>query len=82
MTAVTDGERVYAWNHLLTGDTEVYAHEGGIFVLWSDEKRKQVAIDPIGMTADEIDRAMIAANTVLARAEPAPVNRAQRRALH
>jgi hypothetical protein len=80
MTAVTDGARVYSYNHLLTGDVELYAHEGGLFVLWDAGKRKQVAIDPIGMTPDEIERAIVACNTVLARADPAPVNRHDRRA--
>lgn len=80
MTTVTDGARVYDFNHLLTGDVEIYAHSGGLLVLWSDGKRKQVAIEPVGMTVDEIERAVIAADTIIARADPAPVNRAQRRA--
>jgi hypothetical protein len=60
MTNVQAGTRVYGWDHLLTGDVECFAHEGGLFVLWSDDKRKQVAIDPIGMTESEIERAMVA----------------------
>lgn len=82
MVSVQDGTRCYDWNHCLTGDVECFAHEGGLFVLWSDEKRKQVAIDPIGMTADEIERAMVAANTIIARADPAPRNRHERRSAH
>lgn len=82
MTSVTDGARVYSYNHLLTGDVEMYAHEGGLFILYSHEKRKQVAIDPIGMSAGEIERAVAAGDTLLARTDVSPVNRAQRRAMN
>lgn len=80
MTQITDGARTYAYDHLLTGDVEVYAHDGGLFVLYSPGKNVYIAIDPIGMKADEIDRAMMAGDTVLARTDPAPVNRHDRRA--
>lgn len=82
MTKATDGQRVYDWNHLLTGDVECYAHEGGVFVLYSHQKNKSVTIDPIGMAPDEVTRAVSAGDTILAREEIGPVNRKQRRALH
>ena len=76
----TAGTRCYDFNYLLTGDHELYAHENGIFVLYSHDKNRNVAIDPIGMTRDEVERAVMACDTMLARAEPAPVNRHERRA--
>lgn len=82
MTSVTDGVRCYDWNHLLTGDVELYAHDGGILVLWDEGKRKQIAIEAVGMTANELERAIVACNTVLEREEEAPVNRAARRAMN
>lgn len=80
MTKVTDGVRVYDYNHLLTGDTEAYAHEGGLFALYSREKGTNVQINAIGMTAEEIERAIDLANTLLERGPISPVNRQQRRA--
>lgn len=80
MTRVTDGVRTYQFDHLLTGDVEVWAHEGGLFVLFDAGKNVQVTIDPIGMSDDEIERAMLAGDAVLARTEPAPINRKARRA--
>lgn len=80
MTKATDGVRTYAYNHLLTGDVECYAHEGGLFVLFDAGKNINVTIDPIGMSDNEIERAMLAGDAVLARTEPAPINRKARRA--
>lgn len=77
---ITEGARVYDYNHLLTGDVEIYAHDGGVFVLYSHEKRKHVSLDPIGMTPGEIERAVTVCNTLLAREDPAPANRHERRA--
>lgn len=77
---ITDGARVYEFQWLLTGDTEMYAHESGLWYLWSPGKRQNVGIDPIGMTREEQLRAITAGDTILARAEPAPVNRKARRA--
>lgn len=76
----TDGVRVYDYDHLLTGDVECYAPEGGLFVLYDAGKNIHVTIDPIGMTPDEIQRAMAAGDAVLARTEAAPINRKARRA--
>lgn len=79
----TDGARTYEFDHLLTGDVECYAHDGGLLVLYSPTKNVNVTIDPIGMTPVECSRAMMAGDTMLARAEvapPEPVNRKQRRA--
>lgn len=79
MSLVTDGVHIYDYNHLLSGDVECYAHEGGLFVLYDAGKGVSVSIDPIGMTVDEIERAMVAANTVLARANPMIDNRHEQR---
>lgn len=79
MTLATDGERVYQFNEWLTGDRELFAHEGGLFVVYDHGKNAHLTIDLIGMTADEIARAVAVADTILARA---PVNREQRRAMN
>lgn len=79
MTLITDLPRVYGFNHLLTGDMELYAHDGGLFVIYSHEKNQHLTIDPIGMTAEEIERSIILANKMLAVADPPPVNRHERR---
>jgi hypothetical protein len=78
MTLATEGNRVYQFDHCLTGEREMFAHEGGLFVVYDHGKEQSVSIDPIGMTADEVARAVTVADTILARA---PVNRLQRRAL-
>jgi len=75
---ITDGARVYLYDHLLTGDVECYAHDGGLLVLNDAGKGVSVTIDPIGMTDDEIERELIVGNTVLARADPI-INRHERR---
>lgn len=77
---VTDGHRVYEFAWLLSPGIEMYAHEGGVFYLWSPAKESSVGIDPIGMTRKELLRAISAGDAMLANAEPAPVNRKQRRA--
>lgn len=79
MIIATDGARVYQFDHCLTGEREMFAHDGGLFVVYDHGKEQSVTIDPIGMTADKVARAVAAADTVLARA---PVNRAQRRAMN
>ena len=73
-----EGYRTYQFDHCLTGDVECFAHEGGLFTLYDAGKGVSVSIDPIGMTAEELDRAMVAGNTVLARAEPV-IGRHERR---
>jgi hypothetical protein len=77
---IHDGTRVYSYDHMLTDDTELYAFEGGLLVLYSPGKDKHVGIDPTGMTLGELDRAITAGDTLLARTERAPVNRHARRA--
>jgi hypothetical protein len=76
---IEDGVRVYKYQWLLTLDHELYAFEGGLFTVWSPAKASHVDIDPIGMSPQEVIRAIEAADAVLARAEPA-LNRRQRRA--
>ena len=80
MTKATDGYLTLDYQHLLSGDTTCYAHDGGLFVLFSKQKNQSVTIDPIGMDPAEVSRAMMAGDTILARAVAAPVNRKQRRA--
>jgi hypothetical protein len=79
LTLATEGQRVYEFDHLMTGERELFAHEDATFVMYDHGKDMSITIDPIGMTKGEIERAVSAADTVLARA---PVNRAQRRAMN
>lgn len=76
---MTEGLRTYAFDHLLSGETECFVHEQGLFTLYHAGKNVSLTIDPIGMTADELSRAIIAGNTVIERAEAMP-NRHDRRA--
>lgn len=78
VTLATEGARVYEFDHLLTGDRECFAHDGGVFVVYDHGNDASITIEVVGMTKDEIERAMSVADTLLARQ---PVNRAQRRAL-
>lgn len=77
---VTDGTRVHEFNWLLTGDAEMYAHEGGQLYLWSPSKRKHIGIEAVGMKREELLRAISAATALLSLTEPAPANRHERRA--
>ena len=79
MTLITDGNRVYEYDWLLTGERELFAHENGLFVVYDHGRNASISIDPIGMTPDEIQRAISAADQMLTNH---PVNRAQRRKMH
>lgn len=57
----------------------VYAHAGGLLTVQHVLKDRWVGVNVIGMTDDEIARSVA---TAVALLERAPVNRAQRRAMH
>jgi len=75
---ITDGTDVTTDFHV-PSYVEVYAFDGGVLTLWHTLKQASVSIDPIGMTGDELDRAISAGITILDRQ---PVNRKQRRAMN
>jgi hypothetical protein len=78
MTLATEGQRVYEYDHLLSGERELFAHEGGLFVVYDHGRDAHVSIEVVGMTKGEIARAIAVADTVMSRA---PVNRGERRAV-
>lgn len=74
---ITDGQKVEMY--VLPDHIALYAHEGGILVLWDGKKKAHIGIDPLGMTDEEIERALSVGVEMLMRA---PANRKQRRAMN
>jgi hypothetical protein len=65
LTNVTDGTPI---DYALAGlplKFRAYAHEGGVIAIYDPKQDKHVAINVIGMTKDEIERATRAASALL-----------------